>query len=73
MKDIFDRTWPEKWHNNYTPKASEDSCRYCEYGFIHVPTLLKRDSSWACNKTSGNFLNVSPEYCGHFRRRENDK
>lgn len=62
---IYNRTFPFK--KGYTPKASEDSCKYCVHGVIHKPFInnLKR-SEWVCGKTCGDFKNNNPDYCGHY-------
>ena len=63
------REFPKEWDKDYTPKSSEDSCRYCKHGFLH--TNFKGITSWACNKNCGVFFNVG-DYCGHFVKLDAD-
>jgi hypothetical protein len=68
-KDINDRNWPKKWSKEYVPKASEDACRYCKWGFLDTNISIgSGKEEWACDKPFGNFLGYSDEYCGHFKR-----
>ena len=62
--ETYNRKFPFK--KGYTPKASEDSCRYCVHGVVHEPFV--GDSSrfeWCCGKTCGVFSNIG-DYCGHY-------
>lgn len=73
-KDINDRRFIFK--NGYTPGASEDSCRYCKYGCIFKgyenEPIEEKDYTWACNKPSGIFRNIT-DYCGYFKRYDKDE
>ena len=65
------RDFPKEWNENYIPLASEDACRYCEYGNFFTnfkDGSAARPNVWCCGKKSGNFMNIHPDSCGHFKK-----